>query len=88
MLEKVKLASAKVLPKDLIDGYNILKDAKKFSSEILQSYLVFILFNSIYLVFGIKISTRINKIYLWKSKGISEESIENITTSDILFLQL
>ena len=48
--------------------------------ETLENYLVFILTKNYFKPF-----TRTNEIYSWKSKGISEESIENITTSDNTF---
>ena len=40
--EKVELIPTKGLTKDLINGYSLLKDAKYFSSCVLQNYLVFI----------------------------------------------
>ena len=41
--KKVKAISTKGLPKDLINKFNILNEAKKISSEIFQNVLVFIL---------------------------------------------
>ena len=52
----------------MIYKYSILNGAKYFSSSVLQIYLVFQLFISHFL-------TKKGKIYSWKSKGMSEESI-------------
>ena len=54
----------------------MLIGAKYFSSGIFQSYLVFIPGKKY-----IKYFTDTNWIELWKSNGMSEESIKNITKS-------
>ena len=54
----------------------MLIGAKYFSSGIFQSYLVFIPSKKY-----IKYFTDTNWIELWKSNGMSEESIKNITKS-------
>ena len=66
----------------MINKYKILKDSKYFSSGILQNYyyLMFISANK-YFNF-LNFFSGINKIYWWKSNGLSEESLENITTAD------
>ena len=72
--------SAKGLTKDLIDKFSILNGAKYFSLGIFQNYLVFIpAIKYIKYVYGT------TQIYSWKSNGMSEESIENITKSDSNF---
>ena len=55
-------------------------DKKYFSSGIFQNYLVFIPANKY-----IKYFTGTTRIESWKSNGMSEESIENITRSYIYF---
>ena len=47
---------------------------------ILQNYLVFVLANKYFKFFSGN-----QEIYSWKSKGMSEESIENKTTSENTF---
>ena len=69
--EKVEIISTKGFPKDLMNGYSILKGAKYFSSGVLQNYLVFISANKCNESFS-----GAQKIYSWKSKGMSEESIK------------
>ena len=61
----------------MIDNFSILKGEKYFSSRIFQNYLVFIL-----AIKCIKYFHGTTQIYSWKSNGMSEESIENITKSD------
>ena len=61
----------------MINKYKILNSKKYFSSAILQIYLVFISTNKYFNIFN-----PTTQIYLWKSNGISQESTENITTSD------
>ena len=53
---------------------------KYFSSAVLQNYLLFISANKYFKSFSCT-----TQIYSWKSKGMSEGSIENITTSDNTF---
>ena len=78
--EKVEVISTKGLTKDLINKYSILNGTKYFSSDGLKNDLVFIPASR-------RISTfsRTNKIYSGKSKGMSEESIKNPSTSDNSF---
>ena len=64
----------------MIDNFSILKGEKYFSSRIFQNYLVFIL-----VIKCIKYFHGTTQIYSWKSNGMSEESIENITKSDSNF---
>ena len=68
--------STKGLTIDLRDKFNILDGAKYFSSGIFQNYLF--IPDEKY----IKYFNGTNQIYSWKSNGMSEESIENITTSN------
>ena len=75
--QKVKAISTKVF---LIYKFSSLKEAKYFSSGIFQNYLVFIPAKKYIENFGN--TTRINS---WKSNGMSEENIENITKSDSNF---
>ena len=65
------------LIKDLRNKFSILNGAKYFSLEIFQNYLVFIP-SKTYMKYFIS-TTRIES---WKSNGMSEESIENITKLD------
>ena len=69
--------SAKGLTKEVIDKFSILNGTKYFSSGIFQNYLRFIPANEY-----IKYFHATTQIYSWKSNGVSEESIENITKSD------
>ena len=64
----------------MIDNFSILKGEKYFSSRIFQNYLVFIL-----AIKCIKYFHGTTQIYTWKSNGMSEESVENITKSDSNF---
>ena len=64
----------------MIGKFSILNGAKYFSSGIFQNYLVFIPANKY-----VKYFTGTTWIELWKSNGMSEESIENITKSDSNF---
>ena len=75
--KKVKAISAEVLTKDLIVKLSILNGAKYFSSGIFQNYLVFIPAKKY-----IKYFSGATRIESWRSNGMSEESIENITKSD------
>ena len=78
--EKAKAISAKGLTKDLINKYSILNGAKYFYLGILQNYFVFVSAKTY-----IKYFSGTTEIYLWKSNGMSEKGIENITTLDYLF---
>ena len=60
----------------MINGYNILHGTKYFSLEIFQKYLIFIPAKKC-----IKYFHGTNLIYSWKSNGMSEGNIENITKS-------
>ena len=66
--------SAKQLTNYLISEYNVFNGAKYTSSEIFQNCLVFIADKKY-----IKYFNGTNQICSWKSNGVSEESIENIT---------
>ena len=78
--KKSRQYQQKVLTKCLIDKFSILNGAKYFSSGIFQNYLVFIP-----AIKHIKYFHGTTQIYSWKSNGMSEESIENITKSDSNF---
>ena len=78
--KKVKAISTKRLRKDLINKFSIFNGAKYFSSGIFQNYSVFIPVRKY-----IEYFTGTTRIELWKSNGISEESIENITELDSNF---
>ena len=75
--KKVKAIPRKELTKDLIDEFGIINGAKYFSLGIFQNYLVFITAKKY-----IKYFTSTTQVESWKSNGLSEESIENITKSD------
>ena len=64
----------------MINKFSIVNGAKYFSSEIFQSYLVFIPAKKY-----IKYFSGTTKINFRKFNGISQEHIENITKSDSLF---
>ena len=64
----------------MIDKFSILNGAKYFSLGIFQNYLVFIPAKKY-----IKYFTGTTRNELWKSNGMSEEIIENITKSDSNF---
>ena len=78
--KKVKAISTERLTKDLITKISILNGAKYFSSEIFQNYLAFIPDEKY-----IKYFNDTTRIDLWKSNGMSEVNIENITKSDSNF---
>ena len=63
----------------MINKYSILNDAKYFSSDGLQNYLVLISVRRV----GVNNST--DKIELWGSTGRSEEEIKNAHISDVIF---
>ena len=65
----------------MIDKLSIINAAKYFSLGIFPTYLVFIP-----AVTYIKYFHGTTQIYLSKSKGMSEQSLENITKSDSNFL--
>ena len=69
------MISTKLLTKDLINGYKIL-NGKIFFFRKFQNHLVFIPAKKYINFFSD--TTRINS---WKSSGMSEENIENITKS-------
>ena len=64
----------------MIDKFSILNGAKYFSLGIFPNYLVLIP-----AIKHIKYFHGTTQIYSWKSNGMSEESIENITKSDSNF---
>ena len=72
--KKVKAISTKGLTKDLINKFSILNGAKYFSLRIFQNYLVFITTKKY-----IKYFSGTTRIKSWKSNGMSEENLENIT---------
>ena len=54
--------------------------SKYFSSAMLQNYLIFLSTKKYFRFF-----TNISQVLSWKSKQLSEENMENITTSDSNF---
>ena len=72
--KKLKQYQQKRLTKDLTDKFNILNGTKYFSLERFQSYSVLLPAKEY-----IKYFSGTNRIELWKSNGMSEGSIENIT---------
>ena len=72
--KKVKITSTKELTKILINKFSILNGAKYFSFKIFQNYLV-----STQSKKYIKYFSGTTRSESWKSNGMSEESIENIT---------
>ena len=66
----------------MINKYSILNGAKYFSSGIIQNYSVFIPAKKY-----IKYFNGTTQIYLWKSNGMPEESMENITKWNSLFIR-
>ena len=75
--KKVKAISTKRLKKDLNNKFSIPNGAKCFSSGIFQNCFVFIPSKRY-----IKYFSGTTQIESWKSNGISEENIKNITKSD------
>ena len=75
-----KAISTKGLTKDLTNGYKILNGAKYFFSETLQNNLIYFSYKKCFRFF-----TNTFKDLWRKSIGLSEESIKNITPSDINF---
>ena len=75
--KKVKARSTKGLTKDLINKFSILNGAKYFSSAIFRNdqYLY-------QLEKYIKYFSDTTRIDLWKSNGMSEKNIKNITKSN------
>ena len=80
--KKVKAISIKRLNKYLTNKSSILNRAKHFSLEIFQNYVAFMPTTE-YIKYTKCFS--VNRIDSWKSNGILEENIENITKSDINF---
>ena len=78
--KKVEAKSTKGLTRALIDKFRIHNGAKHFSSGTFQNYLVFIPAKKYMRHFH-----PTTRIYSWKSNGMSEESIENITKSESNF---
>ena len=78
--KKVELISTKELTKDFINKFSILNRVKCFSSGIFQNYLIFTPAKKY-----IKYFSGTTRIDSWKSNGILEENIENITKSDSNF---
>ena len=69
-----------ILLKDLMNGYSILDGAKYFTEDGSQNYLVFQPVLKYFQTF-----TGTDKNFAWKSKRLSEESIEIAVTSDNSF---
>ena len=65
----------------MINKFSILNGAKYFSSGMFQNHLVFIPAKK-----DIKYFSRTTQIELWKSDGMSQENIKNITKSDSNFV--
>ena len=78
--KNVKAISTKGFTKHLITEFSILNGAKYFYSETFQNYLAFLLAKKC-----IKYFSGTTWIQSWKSNGMSEENIENITKSDSNF---
>ena len=68
------------IKKDLISKLSILKEAKSFSFGMFQNHLVFLSGKK-----SIKYFSGTIQFDTWKSNGMSEETIENITKSDSNF---
>ena len=64
----------------MINKFSILKGSKYFYSGVFQNYLVFIPAKKY-----IKYFSGTTQIISWRSNGISEENIENITKPDSNF---
>ena len=77
---KFDLKSTKGLTKYLLNKHSILNGARYFSAGVCQRYLVFISANKY-----IDFFCGTQEIYLWKPKGISEESIKNLSGSNNTF---
>ena len=78
--KKVKAVPKKGLAKDLINKISILNGAIYYSSGIFQNYLIFMPTKKY--TKSVSDATRFDS---WKSNGMSEEKIENITNSDSNF---
>ena len=78
--KKVKAISTKGLTKDLINKFSILNGTNYFSLGIFQNYLVLIPAKKY-----IKCFSGTTRIDSWRSNGILEENIKNITKSDSNF---
>ena len=79
-MKKGKAVSTKGLTKDLIDQFSIINRAKHFALGIFQNCLVFVPAKKY-----IKYFASTTWVEWWKSNGMSEESLENITKSDSSF---
>ena len=77
---KLKQYQQRALTKDMINKFSILHGAKYFSLGIFQNYLVFIPTKKYIKYFSGTACTE-----SWKSNGMSEESIDNITKLDSNF---
>ena len=78
--KNIKAISTKRLIKNLINKFSILNRAKYFSFRIFQNYLIFVPAEKY-----IKYFSGTTQVESWKSNGMSEESIVNITKSDSSF---
>ena len=77
-MKEFHLISRKGFTKDLINRYSILNGAKYFAEDGSQNYLVFQSIPGYVQTF-----TETNKIFSWRYKGLSKESIK--TPSDNSF---
>ena len=78
--KKVEATSTTGLTKDLINGYKILNEARYYSLRTLQNHLIYFSLKKYFRFFTIA-----SKVLSWKSMGLSEESIGNITIPDSNF---
>ena len=78
--KKLEAISTKLLTKDLINGFKIFNRARCFSSRTLQNYIIYFSNKKYFWFFA-----NTSKLSSWKYIAFSEESIENITTSDSNF---
>ena len=77
--EKVKLISTKGLIKDLMNGYSICNGAKYLIKDGPQNCIIFQPFLKYFYASRITVNVR---IMVWKSKGLSDESIKLLATPD------
>ena len=74
---KVETISTKGLAKDLINGCKILNGVRYISLGTLQNLLMYFSYKKCFWFF-----TNTFKVLSWKTVGLSEEGIENVSTSD------
>ena len=80
LIKKVEAISTKELTKDLLNGCKIFNGARFFSLGTRQNHLINFSYEKYFRFF-----TNTSKVLLWKSIGLPEELVENITTSDCDF---